>query len=645
MKLYLSAFFVVIVFANAYSETLFEVKDASNQKVLDISTDGLRVMNQGDTLMVISSNEIKANISSSKGLSRTFSVTTNAAKGSGKDLMRLTSDSTRFWISDTGSGFGVASQTTAGKSVATNFLKVSNANTEMREGDAGNRYTDFSPDNIFLGLNAGILTEPSVGEFFDLGSENVFLGNNSGVSNTEGSHGVFIGSEAGYFNDTGFGNVFIGQGSGRMNTSSSLNTYVGTFAGYNSTGIVNTYIGFESGYSNTTGSGNTFVGRSTGRNTLTGGSNTVVGTNAFTQSEGSSNTILGAYAGRGSISGDFQENVFVGQSSGYKKLSGYQNVYIGNSSGYNNETGYGNIFIGNRSGFNETGSNKLYIDNSTTSTPLIYGDFETDFIKINGELGVGINPSYKIHVVDETTYNDNPAIFGKHNVSDTYGVGVKGEGGLRGVAGYAYATGDYHIHGVSGSAYGSGGVRTGVYGTASGGTVNWAGYFSGNVYVTGNLNANDYIEFKSDHPTDPENKILSHSSVSSSEMLNVYSGNVVLDEKGNATVQMPDWFESYNAEFRYQLTGIGSSAPGLFISKKLTNGEFGIGGGNPSMEVSWMITAVRNDNLAKANPFQVVSDKKDNEKGYYLTPEVFGKSKDRGIESMYEKEAEKERKK
>ena len=71
----------IIILAAVFSlcgETLFEVKDSSNNKVLDVSSDGLRIMNQGDTLMVISSNEIKANISSSKGLSRSFSVTTSA---------------------------------------------------------------------------------------------------------------------------------------------------------------------------------------------------------------------------------------------------------------------------------------------------------------------------------------------------------------------------------------------------------------------------------------------------------------------------------------------------------------------------------------------------------------------------------------
>ena len=52
-----------------------------------------------------------------------------------------------------------------------------------------------------------------------------------------------------------------------------------------------------------------------------------------------------------------------------------------------NTTGYQQCtFIGYRAGYNETGSNKLYIANSDTSTPLIYGDFSTAQLKIHGLL-------------------------------------------------------------------------------------------------------------------------------------------------------------------------------------------------------------------------------------------------------------------
>jgi hypothetical protein len=42
-------------------------------------------------------------------------------------------------------------------------------------------------------------------------------------------------------------------------------------------------------------------------------------------------------------------------------------------------------------------------------------------------------------------------------------------------------------------------------------------------------------DFEVDHPTDPVNKYLLHSSVESSEMMNIYSGNVTLDPSGEAS--------------------------------------------------------------------------------------------------------------
>ena len=51
-------------------------------------------------------------------------------------------------------------------------------------------------------------------------------------------------------------------------------------------------------------------------------------------------------------------------------------------------TGSGNVAIGYHAGRTEMGSNKLYIENSPSSTPLIYGEFDNDIIKINGQLRI-----------------------------------------------------------------------------------------------------------------------------------------------------------------------------------------------------------------------------------------------------------------
>ena len=46
-------------------------------------------------------------------------------------------------------------------------------------------------------------------------------------------------------------------------------------------------------------------------------------------------------------------------------------------------------------------------------------------------------------------------------------------------------------------------------------------------------------------------------------MMNIYTGNVVTDELGLATVKLPDWFEAENTDFRYQLTVIGAFAQAI----------------------------------------------------------------------------------
>ncbi len=62
-----------------------------------------------------------------------------------------------------------------------------------------------------------------------------------------------------------------------------------------------------------------------------------------------------------------------------------------------------------------------------------------------------------------------------------------------------------------------------------------AGLFIGNVKVTGSIMKGGG-GFRIDHPDDPKNKALSHSFVESPEMLNVYSGTVTTDARGNARV-------------------------------------------------------------------------------------------------------------
>ncbi len=214
------------------------------------------------------------------------------------------------------------------------------------------------------------------------GSGNTLVGIEAGAVNT-GDHNTFLGYNAGYANTTGYRNTFSGYQAGYSNTEGNYNTFLGNYAGHSNTeGDGNTFLGDHAGYSNTTGNTNTFSGCYAGYSNTTGFYNTFLGKHAgYSNTTANSNTFSGYSAGFSNTTGS--ANTFSGYLAGSSNTTGNCNTFLGNEAGYSNSTGIGNIFLGFRSGRNETGSNKLYIDNSDTSIPLIHGDFSTDRVGIN----------------------------------------------------------------------------------------------------------------------------------------------------------------------------------------------------------------------------------------------------------------------
>jgi hypothetical protein len=157
-----------------------------------------------------------------------------------------------------------------------------------------------------------------------------------------------------------------------------------------------------------------------------------------------------------------------------------------------------------------------------------------------------------------------------------------------------------------------------------------AGDFYGDVFIHGHLSKSSG-SFVIDHPLDPANKLLSHSLVESPDMKNIYDGVTKLDNKGRATVELPAWFEAANSDFRYQLTSIGASSPDLHISEEINSCRFVIAGGKANSKVSWMVTGIRKDPYALANPLQVEKIKDEKERGHYLHPEIYGKPEETSI--------------
>jgi trimeric autotransporter adhesin len=158
-------------------------------------------------------------------------------------------------------------------------------------------------------------------------------------------------------------------------------------------------------------------------------------------------------------------------------------------------------------------------------------------------------------------------------------------------------------------------------------------------FVTGSKN------FRIDHPLDPKNKYLQHAAIESSEVLNQYSGNVVLDDKGERRVEFPAWFAAINEDFRYQLTAIGSPGPNLYVSEEIKDNSFTIAGGRSGMKVSWQLTARRNDAYMKAHPYVVEQDKPEFERGYYTLPELYGAPKEEGIRYAQEQRSKEQQSK
>jgi len=292
--------------------------------------------------------------------------------------------------------------------------------------------------NTFIGYSAGFKNTT--------GSNNTFLGNVAGNSNDTGYENTFIGSFAGERNDTGYSNTFVGTQAGRFNSTGYENTFIGKDAGWGNTeGNMNVFIGFHAGGSET-GSNrlyiensndsnpliygefdndllrvngtfeatgnidtngvykiggtqilkadniNTFLGDGAGVSNTTGSSNTFIGQSAgFTNNSGKWNTFLGLNAGYNSTTGSW--NTFIGEGAGFSNTTGYDNTFLGEGAGFSNQEGNMNVFLGFNAGYYEMGSNRLYIENSTDSNPLIYGEFDNNIVKINGKLGVGTNPT------------------------------------------------------------------------------------------------------------------------------------------------------------------------------------------------------------------------------------------------------------
>ncbi|PLX11566.1 MAG: hypothetical protein C0594_03455, partial [Marinilabiliales bacterium] len=167
----------------------------------------------GDTIFAVYSNGVRVNVPNDPALKATGSKGGFAvggfspAKSEVQEYLRVTPDSVRVYIDDeytdakaTGSkgGFAVGGFSPAKGSITSNYLFVQDDSTRVFVSDST---SGFGVENIEGGTKQRIMR---------LTTENYFIGHESGVVNDGGYYNSFLGYHAGAANITGDENVFVG---------------------------------------------------------------------------------------------------------------------------------------------------------------------------------------------------------------------------------------------------------------------------------------------------------------------------------------------------------------------------------------------------------------------------------------------------
>lgn len=241
-------------------------------------------------------------------------------------------------------------------------------------------------------------------------------------------------------------------------------------------------------------------------------------------------------------------------------------------------------------------------------------------------LGSGINPSYKLHVNGDAKISGAASIGGTLQISDSYAGKVSVGSSLGSCSGgpsYCFTVaGDSNIAGdlsvgddltvndyvgigtspnssyrlnVSGDSYLNGNVGIGTSPSYS-----YKLNVNGNANVSGTFSATTK-NFVINHPLDPKNKQLVHSSLEGPEVGVYYRGEGQL-ENGRATIELPSYFEALTRkENRTVLLTpkFDNNEPiSNLAASNVENGKFyirAIGQDNLSQKFYWEVKAIRGD--------------------------------------------------
>lgn len=323
--------------------------------------------------------------------------------------------------------------TVGSEAISLNDLSDAVANSESLfiGNNAGTNTNIWYSGGVGIGYNA--LKSNTTGEYLcavgrqalssnTTGKDNTAIGDLALHSNTIGFNNTTVGSYASYENNSGHNNIAIGFMANINNETGSYNTIIGSNAGsnfVNRSGCV--FIGYEAG-KNDYGSNRLYIENSSSSSPLIYGEfdNNFVKINGNLEVTGSFNISINdlsdgktggrsVFLGEGAgIADDGTEhnNVALGYNALQANTTGGNNVSLGAYTNGGNITGSGNtiigfaagsgaaqnrsgcVFLGNYAGYGQPGDNKLFIENSTSSSPLIYGEFDSDLVKINGTLNI-----------------------------------------------------------------------------------------------------------------------------------------------------------------------------------------------------------------------------------------------------------------
>ncbi len=250
-------------------------------------------------------------------------------------------------------------------------LHIDDANTPLRLDISGTERLSFRNNAL---------------EFLNSGSS-VFVGEFAGRSDDlSGNQNTAIGYRALRDNVTGARNIAIGSGAMLVSTGGTANVAIGDDAmAVSSSGSGNVAVGTQTLFRNTTGNNNVALGGTALRENTTGLYNVALGYRALYNTSANS-------------------NVGIGYETGFTNSSGIRNTFVGTGAGHLT-TGASNVFLGYQAGYNETGSNKLYVSNSNTSNPLIYGEFDNDILRLNADVSIGTTNPDNSSVLDITSTN------------------------------------------------------------------------------------------------------------------------------------------------------------------------------------------------------------------------------------------------